>query len=198
VFSLVRKLAYVVFAGAFGVLASDRIIKGYEVKGGYSLLLWIALGVSALVLLLSAEPVYTRLPGFLRLSDFKVKIENDHWEDFHHEALIVELKVRVKNRTRHEKQIKDVIFKVAGGGLTLPYNADLMREVHSGGIRYRALPGTVDPRESVYGWYRHSVASQLEGGSPAYRVTVCDELGNEYSDSKKARPARRKDPGSLQ
>jgi len=51
-----------------------------------------------------------------------------------------------------------------------------MREVHGGEARYRQLPGAVDARESVFGWYKKSVARQMDAGSPAYRGTVRDEL----------------------
>ena len=197
--STIKRLAYLVLVGSFGVIASDRAIKGYEVKGGYSLLVWIAFVVSALVAALLAEPVYARLPESLRQAALKLKIEDQRWTTFKHEALILEVKIRVQNRTPHDKQIRGVMFEAAGGGIAapIPHSDELARELSSKDTRYRMLPGHVDGHDSVYGWYKHAVGRQVDGGAPAYRITVRDELENEYSVSQKARPARRRDLKSL-
>ena len=157
---------------------------------GFLVIVWIAAGLIGLALIVTAEPVYSRLPQRIRPPDFKVTIEEDRWRVFDHEALILDAKVRVKNRTRHEKQISGVIFTSAGPSPHFPRSDQLQRELHNADARYKMLPGQVDAHDSVYGWHRWAVSRIVTGGAPAYTVTVRDELENDYSVSRKPRPSR--------
>jgi hypothetical protein len=176
---------------------------GFQVSGWQSA--WLAyafFGVAFLWGVLAAatlEPVLARLPWLRRFSEgrpeFKLAIEDERWATFKHEALVLTVKVRVTNTTRHEKQLRGVIFESlpTGEAQPLSHSVELMRELHAHEARYRQLPGVVEPKDHVTGWYRHAVARQLDGGAPAYRVTVRDELENEYSVTRRGRPSIRRD-----
>jgi catechol 2,3-dioxygenase-like lactoylglutathione lyase family enzyme len=72
-------------------------------------------------------------------------------------------------------------------------SAELLRKVQQENDRSRQLPGRVEARDSVTGRHIYALARQFDGGAPAYRVTIRDELENEYSVVRSARPSRRRD-----
>ena len=183
-------------AGAFALLLSIALPATFS-GTRFLVVVWVGIGLVGVALIVTSDPVLERLPDRLRRADLKLTVERAEWQTFKHEALILRAKVRVHNRTGHDKQIRSVAFESVPGpghvGLVGVHSEELVREMWSEEGRHRMLPGRVDAHDSVYGWHTWAVARQLDGGAPAYRITVRDEFENEYSVSKKARPARRRD-----
>ena len=112
-----------------------------------------------------------------------VTIEREQWDNFRHEALILEVQLRVENLARIEKKLVAWRVDINSPGSTagMMSHPDVLREVQRRrGIRHAGFERVLQPGDSVKGWLVFAFPWRAEPGSPDYSITVLDELKVEY------------------
>jgi hypothetical protein len=132
-------------------------------------------------------------PGAPR--ELEVFIDREEWHPFQFKALILEARVRIRNRSstharRLRRRAEPRIYEPGQGTPDFAFMTDLdvSREVHRLEDQRGPWPRTVEPRQTVYGWYVLSLPHRPQGGEPSYDIVVSDELGHEYGVRRLARP----------
>ena len=116
------------------------------------------------------------------IPDLKVTIEQKDWELFRHQALILEMKVRIKNRKNKRKILTGFMFQHQGGGIPADFDIEVMREVHRRSEAHPILRNhsIIEPRATVSGWMVYALPRRLSPGEPPFTFSVNDELEVEY------------------
>lgn len=116
------------------------------------------------------------------IPDLKVTIERKDWEPFRHQALILEMNVRIKNRKNKRKILTGFTFQVQGRGIPADFDVDVQRVVHRRSETHPNLRNTsvVEPRATVSGWMVYAIPWSLSPGEPVFTFSVSDELNVEY------------------
>lgn len=118
------------------------------------------------------------------VDDLLVEIERDQWDNFNYEAFILELKVRITNRTDRKKSV--LSFKlITGGRTTTPTfpTVESRREVDRRRKLHQRLDtqSTIDPGESIAGWLVYALPWASDPGPTEYALSVTDELNQDYA-----------------
>ena len=118
----------------------------------------------------------------------RVVIERAEWSNFRHLALILEMRVRVANRTDTRKQLSGFQLQIHSGGHVADGSGhlDALREVEHRKQQHNTLDriSVLEPRETVTGWMVYALPWKTTPGEPDYTFTVIDELKNEYQAAK--------------
>jgi hypothetical protein len=124
-----------------------------------------------------------------------VFIDREEWHPFQFKALILEARVRIRNRSsthmrRLRRRAEPQIYEPGQGTPDFAFmtDIDVSREVHRLEDQRGPWPRTVEPRQTVHGWYVLSLPHRPQGGEPSYEIVVSDELGHEYGVRRLARP----------
>lgn len=172
------------FAGpALAFLVGAGIELGGYKNDPLALALFIVAGAWALLAVATWEPVARRLPGGHKLLGpaLKVTIEREEWDDFHHLARILEIRVRIRNRRRQTKRITGYGLQFDEGGYAGGLNDEaLLREVEHRRRNRPKLDSILESHEGVRGWMVYAVPWSGGPGKPAYAFRVTDELNNQY------------------
>jgi len=117
-----------------------------------------------------------------RIHDLKVTIEHKDWESFRYQALILEMKVRIKNRKNKRKQLTGFTFQFEGGGIPADFNTEVQQEVYRRSQTHPILRNIsiVEPRTTVSGWMVYALPLREGPGEPVFTFSVRDELNVEY------------------
>jgi hypothetical protein len=132
-------------------------------------------------------------PGAPR--ELEVFIEREEWHPFQFKALILEARVRIRNRSstharRLRRRAASQIYEPGQGTPSFAFmdDIDVSREVHRLEEQRNSWPRAVEPKQTVHGWYVLSLPHRPQGGEPSYEIIVSDELGHEYGVRRLARP----------
>jgi hypothetical protein len=127
--------------------------------------------------------------------ELEVFIEREEWHPFRYKALILEARVRIHNRSavytrRLRRRAEARIYEPGHGPPNLAFMEDIEvdREVHRLQENRNPWPHSIDPKQTVHGWYVLSLPHRPQGGEPSYEIIVSDELGHEYGVRRLARP----------
>ena len=109
--------------------------------------------------------------------DLTVWWDREEWHPFKFKALILQVRVNVRNNTDHRKALTEVEVRSDRWPPVAQRDAEVDQEV--GRLEmYRAtrLPGVVDQEETVSYWLFRAFAHNPQGGRPTYAVIVRDNL----------------------
>jgi hypothetical protein len=115
------------------------------------------------------------------IPDLKVIIEQKDWQPFRHQALILEMKVKIRNRKNKRKILEGFMFQFQGGEGE-PLNIEVQREVHRRSEAHPMLrnQSIIEPRATVSGWMVYAVPWPPSPGEPTFTFAAYDELRVEY------------------
>ena len=127
--------------------------------------------------------------------ELEVSIEREEWHPFRFKALILEARIRIYNRSSaHARRLRRrAVYPIYEPGHSPPSfefmeDIEVSREVHRLEENRNPWPHSVDPKQTVHGWYVLSLPHRPQGGEPSYEIIVSDELGHEYGVRRLARP----------
>lgn len=116
------------------------------------------------------------------IPDLKVTIEQKDWDNFRYQALILEMKVTIKNRKNKRKILTGFTLQHQGGGIPANFDIEVMREVERRRETHPKLRNhsIIEPRATVSGWMVYALPRRLSPGEPVFTFSVSDELDVEY------------------
>lgn len=116
------------------------------------------------------------------IPDLKVTIEQKDWDNFRHQALILEMKVKIKNRKNKRKILTSFVFQHQGGGIPADFDIEVIREVHRRSEAHHPLRNhsIIEPHDTISGWMVYALPRRLRPGEPEFTFSVSDELEVEY------------------
>ena len=163
------------------------IALGFQLFGFESTLiavvLWVVAVIGAIAALLTWEPVARHVPLLARLRgpDLRATILKEEWDNYQHLALILELQLRLENRSSKRKQISSYDFNLHSGGYVADQGQQLAlrQEVEARKRRHPQLPSVLDARSKASGWLVYHLPWS-GGARPDYTLTVLDELSIQY------------------
>jgi hypothetical protein len=128
-----------------------------------------------------ADPPVRRLLD-KRIPDLRVTIEQKVWDNFRHQALILEMRVKIKNRKNKRKVLTGFELHQHGGGIPANFDTAIVREVQRRLQNHPSLRNTtiIEARATVTGWIVYPLPMQQDPGEPVFRFSVTDELNVEY------------------
>jgi len=113
-----------------------------------------------------------------------ITIEDEQWFNLNYQALILEMKVRIRNGPR-ELQITGYSWEMQGG--PFDHLIEVVREVYARQDRLGPLIGNVGPNDDVSFWVVRAFAPRPMGGTPGFTFKIHDGEGNEYCLERDAR-----------
>jgi len=127
--------------------------------------------------------------------ELEVAIEREEWHPFRYKALILEARVRIHNRSavymrRLRRRAGAQIHEPDRDPPSFAFMEDIEvdREVHRLEESRNPWPHSIDPKQTIHGWYVLALPHRPHGGEPSYEIVVSDELGHEYGVRRLARP----------
>jgi hypothetical protein len=127
--------------------------------------------------------------------ELEVSIEREEWHPFRYKALILEARVRIHNRSaahtrRLRRRAEAQIYEPDREPPSFAFMEDIevQREEYRLQESRNPWPHSVDPKQTVHGWYVLALPHRPQGGEPSYEIIVLDELGHEYGVRRLARP----------
>jgi hypothetical protein len=116
------------------------------------------------------------------IPDLKVTIEQKDWENFRYQALILEMKVGIKDRKNKRKRLTGFTFQHQGGGIPADFDIEVQREVYRRSQTHPSLRNNsiIEPGATVSGWMVYALPLRQSPGEPAFTFSVSDELDVEY------------------
>jgi hypothetical protein len=127
--------------------------------------------------------------------ELEVFIEREEWHPFRLKALILEARIRIRNRstayTRRLRRRAEVrIYEPGQDAPSFAFMEDIEvhREVYRLQESRNPWPHSVDPGQTVHGWYVLALPHRPQGGEPSYEIVISDELGHEYGVRRLPRP----------
>jgi hypothetical protein len=114
--------------------------------------------------------------------DLRVTIEQTDWDNFRHEARILEMRVSIRNRKNRRKRITGFTFQHQGGGIPANLGIEVLRKVERRAQSHPPLTNhsIVEPRSTVTGWVVYPLPLSQNPGEPDFTFSVSDELEVEY------------------
>jgi hypothetical protein len=169
--------------GAVGFIVSAAL-KGFLGIANAYLLVAVALLVAAAILAF-VRPLVSRWWA-VRNQDLDVEIEREDWHNFDYRARIVEVRLKVKNRTSYEKRIMATQLSTPGGHGVEPAavqemaNIEIHREVHRRRESLRQLQFPLEANETQRGWMVFAFPWTTHPGATPFTLVLIDELNIEY------------------
>lgn len=116
------------------------------------------------------------------IPDLKVTIEQKDWDNFRHQALILEMKVKIKNRKNRRKILTGFMLQYEGGGIPANFDIEVMREVERRREAHHPLRNhsILEPHDTISGWMAYALPRRLSPGEPEFTFSVSDELEVKY------------------
>jgi len=134
-------------------------------------------------------------------AELEVTIETEEFHPFEYKAILLEVKVSVRNLTNKMKYMK-VMWNIDNprDGQYTAWQGDIEvdRALHAlAKKRSPELPGTVRPGDSIAGWLFAPLPHQPRGGIGGYTLTIEDEVGAQYVLRRDRRGERANEPSTL-
>jgi len=150
-----------------------------------------AMGVLGTITLLMTQVELEHPVTPVEPASLEVTIKSERFHPFKHKALIAEIEVAVRNNSDRQKDLTGMAMRSydPSEGAMLA-DAEVANEVRRLKAPRARIAGTVDPDETVIGWFIHAFPHHPEGGKPGYEVFVEDELGHEYHIKSSPEPKR--------
>lgn len=117
-------------------------------------------------------------------ADLEVVMEREEFHPFQHMAVLLEAKIRIRNKTTKTKYINHMRWEIdpAVDGQDARWGTDteVHRALFSLKEKRNELPGHVGPLDTIAGWVHVSLPHQPRGGIGGYTTIVEDEVGAGY------------------
>jgi hypothetical protein len=152
---------------------------------------WLLVGVGLILALTAHLGPRIRAWRRSRRRALRVVIDREQWTNFRHLGMILEIHVRVSNRTDTRKQLTRFQLQTHSGGQAT--NEDEHLEVSREAEHRKEQRNTLDrisvlePGETVAGWMVYALPRNTAPGEPEYAFSVIDELNNKYEAKAPAR-----------
>ena len=110
-----------------------------------------------------------------------VTLDKEEFHPYEYTALIVGVKLTVRNLTDHEQTLGPCRWMAVGPWhLLIPAPHDVGNETYRYERQRPRTPGFISAEDTVSGWWWVAFEHRAEGGRPGYQLTVSDGLGNQY------------------
>jgi hypothetical protein len=120
--------------------------------------------------------------------DLKVTILSKDWDNFQYQALILEMRVRIENRTDKRKKLSGFALTIQSGGASAGiFETTVLQEIERRKQTHPRLDyiSVIEPKDTVTGWMVYAFPRPFEPGEPTFTFAVSDELNVKYEASER-------------